>query len=260
MPAPIEEEFALQLLYDWDTSGEQLYKCVTTITNKGSGAKTVFNVAVQTYDDMLKLIDSRRGWKNTDIYYALGTQRMASGDTTADGYQLATRKSHNMVSFKALFIDIDVKHDSYPTTADAEAALSALNAGTAELAIVENSASYRHPAVRTVAPLYPSVLHIGVRPEKRGQTLGVALNGATVFAGTEQTAARELLNRMASMYAWSGIEFSYVDSFDSGPDVIAPAAITDPLRLPASRATERSVPSPPRTTRRSARAATKARA
>ncbi len=107
-----------------------------------------------------------------------------------------------------------------PNVADAEAALSALDAGTADLAIVENSASYRHPAVRTVAPLYPSVLHIGVRPEKRGQTLGVALNGATVFAGPEQTTARQLLNRMASMYAWSGIEFSYVESFDDDPDIV----------------------------------------
>ena len=95
--------------------------------------------------------------------------------------------------------------------ADAEAALSALDAGTADLAIVENSASYRHTGVRTVAPLYPSVLHIGVRPEKRGQTFGEVLNGATVFAGSEQSAARQLLDRMASMYAWSGIEFSYVD-------------------------------------------------
>ncbi len=104
--------------------------------------------------------------------------------------------------------------------ADAEAALSALDAGTADLAIVENSVSYRHANVRTVAPLYPSVLHIGVRPEKRGQSLGEALNGATVFAGREQAAARQLLDRMASMYAWRGIEFSYVDSPDDYPDIV----------------------------------------
>lgn len=104
--------------------------------------------------------------------------------------------------------------------AGADTALEVLAAGTAELAIVENGASFQQTAVRTVAPLYPSVLHIGVRPEKRGQTLAQVLQGAAVFAGSEQTAARQLLNRMASMYAWSGVEFSYVDSLDSRPDVV----------------------------------------
>ncbi len=116
--------------------------------------------------------------------------------------------------------------------ADAEAALSALESGTADLAIVENSASYRHPAVRTVAPLYPSVLHIGVRPEKRGQTFGDALNGATVYAGPEQAAGRQLLTRMSGMYAWSGIEFSYVDSLDSGPDIVFVFAPISPRSAP----------------------------
>jgi hypothetical protein len=104
--------------------------------------------------------------------------------------------------------------------ADAEAALTALMDGAAELAIVENSASFQHPSVRTVAPLYPSVLHIGVRPAERGQTLAQVLQGANVFAGGEQAPARQLLVRMASMYAWSGIEFSFVDSLASRPDVV----------------------------------------
>lgn len=109
---------------------------------------------------------------------------------------------------------------SGPDVASAEAALDALDNGSADLAIVENSASYRHPNVRTVIPLYPSVLHIGVRPDKRAETLAQVLRGATVFAGDEQAPARQLLNRMKSLYAWRDIEFSYVDSLDSRPDVI----------------------------------------
>ncbi len=116
--------------------------------------------------------------------------------------------------------------------ADAEAALDALDAGTADLAIVENSSSYRHSSVRTVAPLYPSVLHIAVRPEKRGQTLREVFSGATVFAGTEEAAARQLLDSMASMYRWSGVEFSYVDSLDSGPDVVLVFAPISPSAAP----------------------------
>lgn len=122
--------------------------------------------------------------------------------------------------------------------ADAEAALSALDARTADLAIVENSASYRHSGVRTVAPLYPSVLHIGVRPEKRGQTFGEALNGATVFAGSGQSAARQLLDRMASMYAWSGIDFSYVDSVDGDPDIVFVFSPISPRDVPDLRGYE----------------------
>ena len=119
-----------------------------------------------------------------------------------------------------------------PSVASNEDALAALDTGNAELAIVENSASYRHANVRTVAPLYPTVLHIGVRPEKRGQTLREALRGATVFAGVEDAPSRQLLTRMASMYAWSGIEFSYVESLESRPDVVFVFAPISPRDAP----------------------------
>jgi TRAP-type uncharacterized transport system substrate-binding protein len=118
------------------------------------------------------------------------------------------------------------------SVAGAEEALAALDAGTADLAIVENSSSFRDSMVRTVAPLYPSVLHIGVRPEKRGQPLRDVFDGATVFAGDEQSAARQLLSRMASMYSWSGVEFSYVDALDSGPDVVFVFAPISPSAAP----------------------------
>jgi TRAP-type uncharacterized transport system substrate-binding protein len=118
------------------------------------------------------------------------------------------------------------------SVAGAEAALAALDEGRAELAIVENSASYRHAAVRTVAPLYPSVLHIGVRPEKRGQALAQVLDGARVFAGDEQTAGRQLLKGMASMYAWSGVEFSFVNALEDDPDVVFVFAPISPSAAP----------------------------
>jgi hypothetical protein len=116
--------------------------------------------------------------------------------------------------------------------ASAEDALAALDDGRAELAIVENSVSYRHPNVRTVAPLYPTVLHIGVQSERRGETLREVFRGATVFAGGEDAPSRQLLNRMASMYAWSGIEFSYVESLESRPDVVFVFAPISPRSAP----------------------------
>ena len=129
-------------------------------------------------------------------------------------------------------VETPVRMTAGVAVADAQQALSLLAEGKADLAIVENSVSYREPAVRTVIPLYPSVLHIGVRPEKRGQTFGEVLRGATVFAGDENAPARLLLNRMTSMYAWSGIEFTFVDSVDSRPDVIFAFAPIAPRSAP----------------------------
>ncbi len=117
-------------------------------------------------------------------------------------------------------VDAPVRLIGGARVASSEAALAALEDGTADVAIVENYASIRHASVRTVAPLYPSVLHIGVRPEQRGRRLREVLAGATVYAGVEDAPARRLLDRMASMYAWSDVQFSYVDSLERDPDVV----------------------------------------
>ena len=113
-----------------------------------------------------------------------------------------------------------VRMTAVANVAGGNEALAALEDGTADLAIVENSAGYRYTTVRTVAPLYPSVLHIGIHPARRAETLAQVLRGATVFAGAEQSPARQLLERMKTLYAWSGIEFSYVDSLEAQPDVV----------------------------------------
>lgn len=116
--------------------------------------------------------------------------------------------------------------------AGGDEALAALVDNRADLAIVENSAGYRYPTVRTVAPLYPSVLHIGIRPDQRAEKLAEVLSGATVYAGGEHTPARQLLDRMATMYGWSGVEFSYVDTLESRPDVIFVFAPLSPRSAP----------------------------
>jgi TRAP-type uncharacterized transport system substrate-binding protein len=118
------------------------------------------------------------------------------------------------------------------SVAGGDEALAALAAGRADLAIVENSAGYRYPTVRTVAPLYPSVLHIGIRPDKRAETLAQVLRGATVYAGSEETPARQLLERMKSLYGWRGIEFSYADTLESRPDVVFVFAPLSPRAAP----------------------------
>ena len=57
---------------------------------------------------------------------------------------------------------------------------------------------------------------------------------------------RQLLDRMASMYAWSGVEFSYVDSLDSDPDIVFVFAPISPKRCAGSRRLRAAEPRPRR--------------
>jgi hypothetical protein len=58
------------------------------------------------------------------------------------------------------------------------------------------------------------------------------LRGATVYAGSEETPARQLLERMKLLYGWRGIEFSYADSLESRPDVVFVFAPLSPRSAP----------------------------
>ena len=129
-------------------------------------------------------------------------------------------------------VSAPVRMTAGEAVAGGDEALAALADGRADLAIVENSAGYRYPTIRTVAPLYPSVLHVGIRPDKRAETLALVLRGARVYAGGEVTPARQLLERMKSLYGWRGIEFSYADSFESRPDVVFVFAPLSPRAAP----------------------------
>lgn len=154
------------------------------------------------------------------------TLRIVSGPPQANE-QVAT-----MLARGSEEVDAPVRLTVGEAVPGGDEALAALAAGKADLAIVENSAGYRYPTARTVAPLYPSVLHIGVRPDKRAQTLAQVLRGATVYAGGEETPARQLLERMKSLYAWREIEFSYADSLESRPDVVFVFAPLSPRSAP----------------------------
>jgi NMT1-like family len=129
-------------------------------------------------------------------------------------------------------VEVPVRLDLVGSVESADAALAALESGTADLAIVENRSSYRHSTVRTVVPLYLSVLHIGIRPEQQGRKLREILDEATVFAGAEDAPARQLLDLLRLMYASSGVEFSYADSLESGPDVVIAFSPISPRLAP----------------------------
>jgi hypothetical protein len=123
--------FYVELLLPWESEYAQLYKCVTVIypdRKDPDGRPYILNHAFQSQADMVAFIDhSIRTWRDGNIFLALGTQLMAQSETYANGILKAIRKANNMVNFKALFIDIDVKQEPgfYQTTAEAEAGLKA---------------------------------------------------------------------------------------------------------------------------------------
>jgi TRAP-type uncharacterized transport system substrate-binding protein len=114
-----------------------------------------------------------------------------------------------------------------------EAALDALENGTADLAIIENDATYYRPALRTVASLYPSVLHFALRQGSQARTLEDALEGAVVYAGDEDGPARRLLEVMLSLVGTDQIDMTYVDDRAADPDVIFYFAPLSPSRATA---------------------------
>ena len=119
---PAELEIFLQLNLPWETQYQHLYKCVTTIVPDRGKGRPVVNNAVQSYPDLLKLIQSRSYWKRCDIYLAMGTLRVADTETSQDGFAKIMRRRNNVVSLKSLFCDIDAK-DYGGSAAAVEAAL-----------------------------------------------------------------------------------------------------------------------------------------
>lgn len=81
---------------------------------------------VETVDQAIRQLDWITRQDNTrDIYVALGSQRNTQTMTTKNGrsFQVALRSKENTVSFRTLFLDLDVKPGAYETRKDAVAAL-----------------------------------------------------------------------------------------------------------------------------------------
>jgi len=118
-------ETFLSLVFPWNPEHVTLWKGVTWSFIANNGQKAFANYAAQDRPGITHLIESRAGRTSTDVYVALGTQRMVTMEKkTVDGYPKAERKANNIVSFNSIYLDIDVgKKDAYATIEDAFAAL-----------------------------------------------------------------------------------------------------------------------------------------
>ena len=116
-----EIQLFLALLYPWDDDGSKLYKSISWTFPDKDGEMQMANYTAQSMDDLMRLITTRAKRPGANVYACLGTQKMASTEKYAtDGFAKAIRQHKNIVSFRAIALDIDVgKPGAYATTDDA---------------------------------------------------------------------------------------------------------------------------------------------
>lgn len=122
-----EIQLFLGLLYPWEESEQNLYKTVAWTFAGKDGGSAIANFAAQSMPDLIRLIENRTRRAGANVYVALSTQRAADVTVmSADGFPKAIRQHKNLVSFKSIWLDIDVgKEGAYGTTNDAYDALDA---------------------------------------------------------------------------------------------------------------------------------------
>ena len=108
--------------------------------------------------------------------------------------------------------------------------LDALLRGDADIALVSNAVSFRH-GIATLIPLYPTVLHVAYREGRDASTSTSLLTGASVFAGPEGSASRQMFGRIASHLRLSADDFAYVEDLGSYADVVVLFSPVAPDRI-----------------------------
>jgi TRAP-type uncharacterized transport system substrate-binding protein len=111
-----------------------------------------------------------------------------------------------------------------------ESALDALGSGEVDLALVPNNMPFRS-GISTVAPMYPTVLHIGYIGEREFETNIDLFRGAKIFAGPEGSASRMMFDQYAARLNLTPADFSYAKVPGEGPNVIVMFAPISPDRL-----------------------------
>ena len=111
-----------------------------------------------------------------------------------------------------------------------QSALDALGSGEADLALVPNNMPFRS-GVSTVAPMYPTVLHIGYIGEREFETNTDLFKGAKIFAGPEGSASRMMFDQYTARLKLTPADFSYAKVPGERPNVIVVFAPISPDRL-----------------------------
>jgi TRAP-type uncharacterized transport system substrate-binding protein len=94
-------------------------------------------------------------------------------------------------------------------------ALDALTNDVADLALVENSASFT-PGVRAVLPVYQSVLHVIARKNFEPRDASVPLKGVTIYIADNSGASHRVLEVVAKRQGLTLDQLKFVDSPEGG--------------------------------------------
>ena len=108
--------------------------------------------------------------------------------------------------------------------------LESLVAGTADLALVFNNEDF-HPEVTTVAPLYPTVLHIAQLSTLSDLEPAELFGKHTVFAGPPGSVSRRLLIGAATRFGIEPGDIRFVYDNNVCPEVITVFAPIEPKNL-----------------------------
>lgn len=111
-----------------------------------------------------------------------------------------------------------------------ESALDDLESREADLALVPNNMPFRS-GVSTVAPMYPTVLHIGYIGEREFETNIDLFKGARIFAGPKGSASRMMFDQYTARLNLTRADFSYVIVPGEMPNVFVMFAPISPDRL-----------------------------
>jgi TRAP-type uncharacterized transport system substrate-binding protein len=109
-------------------------------------------------------------------------------------------------------------------------AMTALQAGSIDLAIISNSMPY-DDGIATVIPFYPTILHIGARKDRPIADLREMLAGARVYAGGEGSASRRIFERMVDRLDLPSELLSFAQATENLPDLIVVFAPISPERM-----------------------------
>ncbi len=89
-------------------------------------------------------------------------------------------------------------------------AVEVLKAGGADLALIANTVPY-DPALATVMPLYPVVLHIAHRADQLLRDVDNLFDGRSIYAGLPGSASRQLVETLAERNGVPTDEIRYAD-------------------------------------------------
>jgi TRAP-type uncharacterized transport system substrate-binding protein len=169
------------------------------------------------------------------LFIALALLTLSACDKATHTFRMVTPTEPVDASIAGEFSELlsenaSVRINLTTTPLSEEAALNAVEAGTADLALVSNNLPFRNN-IATVISLYPTVLHIGSQDGAAALQRPDAFRDASVYAGPDGSASRLIFERIADRMGLTTDDYQYAGELDEMPDFIVVFAPISPERI-----------------------------